>query len=215
MHEPTPGSPTDDELMAACIAGDRRAWAQFVERFSRFVWFMVRATGLKYGVRFGEEACADLHNDLFVALLEDDRRRLRHYEGRNGCSVRSWVRIITVRRTIDALRKRRPELSIEADQEAEGPNRLTPIEPGPDALEHLLQRESSDRRDDVTALFSRLPEADRQLLDLLYVQKLSVPEAAETLGIRHGALYTRKNRLIHKLRDLAVEAGLIDAKAED
>lgn len=209
MHEPSAGAPTDEELMTACIAGDRRAWAQFVERFSRYVWFIVRVTGQKYGVRFSEDACADLHNDLFVALLEDDRRRLRHYTGRNGCSVRSWIRIITVRRTIDALRRRRPELSIEADAEADGPNRLTPVAPGPDALEHLLQREDEDRRGDVAALFARLPATDRQLIDLLYVQKVSVPEAAEVLGIRHGALYTRKNRIIHKLRALAMEAGLL------
>ncbi|MCB9526507.1 MAG: sigma-70 family RNA polymerase sigma factor [Myxococcales bacterium] len=206
---------TDLELLQACVEGNRRAWAVFVERFTRYVWYLVNATGRRYGLELAEDALADLHNDVFVALLEDDRRRLRQYQGKNGASVRSWIRVITIRRTIDTLRKRRGgHLSLDVEED-EGPRAPTLVDTAPDALSALLDRETDARRDGLWALVEQLPEADQTLLRLLYDQRLPVPAACAALNIKRGALYTRKTRLIKRLRALAAEAGLIEASDGD
>lgn len=206
---------SDLDLLQGCIDGDRRAWAAFVERFTRYVWYLINATGKRYGLSLSEDEIADLHNDLFLALLEDDRRRLRHYGGHNGASVRSWVRVITIRRTIDALRKRRGgHLSLDVPADDDGAPRAPVLtDDGPSALDALLNHEADARRSQLWALVEQLSTADQTLLHLLYDQRLPVDDACALLRIKRGALYTRKNRVIHRLRALAQEAGLTDDAA--
>ncbi|MCB9536121.1 MAG: sigma-70 family RNA polymerase sigma factor [Myxococcales bacterium] len=199
--------PTDLELLQGCIAGERRAWDRFVERFTRYVYYLIQLTGRRYGAAFGDDAVADLHNDVFLSLIEDDRRRLRAFEGRNGCSVRSWIRVITIRKTLDALRRRRPHLSLDATVE-EGGAAPQLADEGPDPLEVLVAREDAARRAQFDALVEQLKPADRLLLSLLYEQKLPVEEAAAALRISRGALYTRKTRIIKRLRAIAEDEGL-------
>jgi len=199
---------SDYDLLQGCIAGRRQAWNGFVERFTRYVYYLIRLTARKHATEFGPEETADLHNDLFVALMEDDCRRLRAYRGENGCSVRSWVRIITIRRCLDALRKRRRFVSLDARDDDDGPRGPTLVEGGPDPLEAMLIQADAERREQLETLTAGLSERDRLLLELIYVRKMSADAIAATLRIKKGALYTRKTRLIKRLHSLAVEAGL-------
>jgi len=207
---------SDLELLHACIDGDRRAWAVFVERFTRYVYYLVPLAARRYSVQLSEAEVADLHNDVFLALLEDDRRRLRAFRGRNGCSVRSWIRIIAIRRTLDALRKRRPEISFDAMLQDPDRPAVQLADPGPDPLEIMLRDADDQRRERLRELAARLRPADRLLLELIYSRELSVEAIAASLRVSRGAVYTRKNRLIGRLRALAEEAGLVEpARSRD
>ncbi len=200
----------DRALLDACIAGDRTAWTTFVRRFTRYVYFLIQLTARRYDVALDEAELADLHNELFMALLEDDRRRLRAYTGRNGCTVRSWVRIITVRRTLDALRRRRGHLSLDETRDDDGPGMAAPADPSPDPLERLLARDDEARGERLERLASSLSPSDRLLLELIYVKKLPAETIAATFRTTRGAVYTRKTRLIQRLRVLAEQGGLLD-----
>ena len=196
----------DLTLLQRCIQGERRAWVEFVERFSRYVYFLIQRTDAKYGAGLTEADVADAHNDVFIAFLEDDKRRLRAFEGRNGCSVRSWVRLIAIRKTLDLLRRRKVHLSLDAQDDDQPRMEIT--DPGADPLEILLQARQSARHAQLGDLIDQLSEPDRLLLELLYTQKLSVDAASAVLRVNRGALYTRKTRVIQRLRRLAEEAGL-------
>ena len=196
-------------LLQRCIEGDRRAWGLFVERFSRYVYYLIQVTAKRHSVRIDEEESSDLHNDLFLALLEDDRRRLKAYRGSNGCSVRSWIRVITIRRTIDALRKRRKTLSLDASS-ADGRSAPAVVDPTPDALDQMVDYENKKKREKLGELAAELSPSDRLLLEMLFVQKLSPDVIAATLNIKKGALYTRKTRLVQRLQKHAQKAGLLE-----
>ncbi len=198
---------TDNQILAECLLGKREGWNALVQRFSRYVYFLIQATAKRHGARIDEQEAADLHNDFFLALLEDDYRRLRAYKGNNGCSIRSWLRVICIRRTIDSLRKRRKTVSLNR-RDDESPIEL--IDPSGDPLEQLLAQGRTQRRSQLSRLTEQLAPADRLLLELLYVQKLGATEIASTLRIQKGAVYTRKTRLIKRLRELAKESDLAD-----
>ncbi len=199
----------ENEVLARCLRGEQAAWGTFVETYSRYVYFLIQVTARKHGAIIDEEECADLHNDLFLALLEDDSRRLRAFRGQNGCSIRSWIRVITIRRTIDALRKRRKMVSLSADGD-DSADRELPND-APDPLEQMVEREGQARHGRLSELTEKLPDGDRLLLHLLYVEKLDASAVAATLRINKGAVYTRKTRLIKRLRHLADEAGLLSS----
>ncbi len=190
---------SDLELLRACIQGKRTAWDELVQRFSPYVYYLIRLTWRRCGVQPSFEDLADAHNDLFLALLEDDRRRLCAYRGDRGCSVRSWIRVITIRRTLDSLRKRRIHFPLEAK------NLPEQISEEPDPLSALLMHANEQRRAQLGQLSAKLREEDQALLEMLYTQGLSAKAVAAALKISRGALYTRKNRLLQKLRVLAQE----------
>ena len=48
-----------------------------------------------------------------------------------------------------------------------------------------------------------------QLIEMIYVYEMSVPEITKALNIRRGALYMRKNRALVRLRDSAKAEGLM------
>ncbi len=199
----------DQELLNLCIDGDRRAWETFVLRFSKYVYYLIQVTGRKHGATITEEQAADLHNDLFLALLEDERRRLRAFRGQNGCSVRSWIRVITIRRCIDSLRRRRKVVSI--DEGGTDGSAVQLIEPGESPFEHLVQANARERQSRLSELTASLAPSDRLLLEMIYLQKMGADAISAALKIKKGAVYTRKTRLIKRLRGLAEAAGLIDA----
>ena len=194
--------------MDACIAHERGAWPEFVERFSRYVYYLIRRTAVRYRAGIDDERIADLHNDVFVALLDDDCRRLRQFEGRNGCSVRSWVRVIAIRMTLNDIERRRIHISL--DDRIADSSGFEVVEDGPDPLDHVMARDEATRRARLAELAASLSPRDRLLLEMLLVQKLPAEAAAAALRISRGALYTRKTRLVQRLRRLAREAGLVD-----
>ncbi|MGC6416007.1 MAG: RNA polymerase sigma factor [Bradymonadia bacterium] len=197
----------DDQLLADCLAGTRKGWQRLVERYSRYVYFLINATAKRHGASITEDEAEDLHNDFFVALLEDDYRRLRAFGGKNGCSLRSWLRVICIRRTIDSLRRRRKTVSLTTDDD--GPT-LQLEAPNADPLQALLTHGREQRRARLGELAQSLPADDRILLDMIYVQKLGATEISAALRIKKGAVYTRKTRLVQRLREAAKHAGLTE-----
>ena len=55
---------------------------------------------------FNREDLEDLHNTVFLQLFEKKCKKLRQYEGRNGCGLAWWIRIVTVRIVLNQLRKK-------------------------------------------------------------------------------------------------------------
>lgn len=188
----------DASLIAGCLANERRAWNTFVNTFTRYVYFMIETTRARYGAQLGEEDKADLHANIFMAFIEDDFRRLREFEGRNQCTLRSWIRMIAIRKTIDRLRKKAPkQISMEQLQEHKG---FEPANTEDDALAQLLQVEDASRTPELSLLIAELSDKDQLLLRLFLVDKLKANEVARALNASVGAIYTRKTRLIERLR---------------
>ena len=200
MVTPMTSTEEDIAIIKGCLANDRRSWNAFVSQYTRYVYFMIEATRARYGASLNDEDKADLHANIFLGFIENNFRRLREFEGRNQCSLRSWIRLITVRKTIDQLRKKHPrQISMEILQEKSG---FEPQAAEDDPLSQLITAQDNEHRPDLESLVAELSETDRLLLKFFLVDKLSAPNVAQALNISVGAVYTRKNRLIERLRAL-------------
>ena len=146
-------------------------------------------------------------------MMEDDCRRLRQFEGKNGCTVRSWVRIIAIQRTLDHLRRRKVHMSLDSVPSGADPDapRPEPAADGADPLETLLRGANEARRGQFTALAEDLRTDDRLLLELDFTREMDALAIAAALNLSRGAIYTRKNRLLQRLRKLARDAELIES----
>ena len=188
------------ELLRACIRGDIAARRRLVEEYSGIVSYGVTVIFQQFGRPSRKEEIEDLCQDVFLALFDQDARKLRQYQGRNGCSLASWIRVVANRLTIDRLRREGRTVSLDDPNNVES-SRVREAEPdakpGPEPLVAEAQRAAKVRE-----MIGQLPPKDQLFVQLFYFQGLPIEEVAQTIGITTNAAYVRKMRLHEKLRRL-------------
>ena len=80
----------EKELIALCIRGNKDAWRDFVCRYSSLVYYMIQKVLYSSHCDAAREDVDDLHNEIFLSIISNDGKKLRQYEGKNGCYVSSW-----------------------------------------------------------------------------------------------------------------------------
>ncbi|HZR85006.1 MAG TPA: sigma-70 family RNA polymerase sigma factor [Candidatus Binatia bacterium] len=188
------------ELLRACIRGDVSARRQLVQEYSGIVSYGVTVIFQQFGRPSRREEIEDLCQDVFLALFDQDARKLRQYQGRNGCSLASWIRVVANRLTIDRLRREGRTVSLDDPNNLESSrvrNAEPDAKPGPEP-----QVEEAQRAARVREMIAQLPPKDQLFVQLFYFQGLPIEEVAQTIGITTNAAYVRKMRLHEKLRRL-------------
>jgi RNA polymerase sigma-70 factor, ECF subfamily len=184
----------DKTLLKRCISGDKRSWDRFVERFTGLIYHSVSTTARAGGDDHDPEVLKDLTNTVFLVLHENNYKKLRQFQG--NCSLASWIRLISVRVTIDYLRKNRTHISLDGDSEAE--KKLSQNMADEDALAPDLLEEEEQRRI-FKEILDELTPRERMFVELYFRRELSPREVAEIMSTTLGAVYTMKNRIREKL----------------
>lgn len=193
--------PTDRDIIDGCINGDRALRDLFVRRFSNLVYGAIQGVFKVRQRPMVREDLDDLHNSVFMVLFDRDCRKLSQYEGRNGCSLASWVRMIAVRHVLDDFRKQGHAYMVNEDiEDLEFLDGVVPAEPGPetriDAKERLVIIEQ--------ALEEMLPR-DRLLIRLHCFDELPLEQVARMMDVSANTVYSVKSRAIQRLKDRICE----------
>lgn len=195
-------NPADFSLIQKCIAKDAKAWDEFVGRYSCLIYDAIIRTLGRYGSPNRPEVIADLHNDIFLLIVENECGVLRQFEGRNGCQLGHYLRTVAIRRTVDYLRKIRPEVSLDAD---DSENFLDFVvserHEGPEGGFAFLVRQ--ERLDFLKQFMDELKGDEKRLCELLFQEGLSPQLIAQELEITVDYFYVRKKRLMNKLKVMA------------
>ncbi|MBU1171935.1 MAG: sigma-70 family RNA polymerase sigma factor [Proteobacteria bacterium] len=189
---------TDKEIIEGCITGDSAIRELFVRRFSNLVYVTIQGVFKVRQKSMVRDDLDDLHNSVFVSLFEKNCRKLSQYEGRNGCSLASWVRMISVRKVLDHFRKHNHGVILSDD--VESLDFLSDvIENGPSPLEHL---ESHERRKLLETAMEKLLPRDSLVIRLHYFDELPLDQVARMMNVSPNTLYSLKSRAIHRLINL-------------
>ncbi len=186
----------DQELLAGCFRGERRAQEAFVLRFSNLVYMAVQQTFRTREASVGREDVEDLHNSVFVRLLERRCRRLRQYTGKNGCSLTSWVRMISVRTVIDHLRRRGDALS-RTSRLATLDNLETLADGGTESWRLVDRAEKMRLIEQALAL---LRPREQIFVRLHFLKGVSLKEVAGILSVSENNAYSIKHRTLKRLK---------------
>jgi RNA polymerase sigma factor (sigma-70 family) len=168
---------TDSELVARCRAGDEEAWAELVDRFSRYVYAIsVQA------FRLSDADAEDVFQEVFA-------RAYQHLDGlRDDAAVRPWLAQLTRRLCIDRLRASARERPT-ADEELE----LAGSEETLTLLEEALT---------VHEALAEIPEHCREILDRFFARDQSYKTIGEDLDLPSGTIASRISRCLARLREL-------------
>jgi RNA polymerase sigma-70 factor (ECF subfamily) len=166
---------SDEELMAAYVNGDQRAFAELFERYAPMLVRLMRRQ-----IRVEDDAL-ELVQQTFLQL---HRARLDFEEGRK---LRPWLMTIAfnLKREYFRRRKRRPEAPLE-------------FEPPASTRTHPVERRADIER--VRTALDSLPEGQREVIAMHWFEELSFPEVAQILGLTVSAVKVRAHRGYQALR---------------
>jgi len=186
----------DRDLVNGCVSGDKKALEWFVRRFSDPVYRTVQYTLKTKNASYTRPDLEDLHNNVFLRLFEDRCKKLRQYKGKNGCSLHSWLRIVTVRIVIDHLRK-------EASSPLGWWKADLPFEtfaPRAKDSEPWIHMDRAKLKSLVQAGMKELMPRDRLFLKLHFMGDLSIREVADIMNLSEASAHSLKHRAIKRLR---------------
>lgn len=202
-------------LSATDHAAEERAWAAFLEEFSGLLLRVARALG------GDEDAVMDRYAFVLDALRRDGYRRLRGYVADGRAHFATWLAIVARRLCLDEYRQRcgrpqGPDASV-AVQWVERRNlaRLVVVEledanvaaPGDEAPDAAVER--AELLAALAKALDALSVEDRLMLRFIFVDGLSVPQAARALGAASAfQLYRRRDRVLHRLRTALMAMGV-------
>jgi RNA polymerase sigma-70 factor (ECF subfamily) len=176
---------SDEALVALAARSEQSALAELYDRYGR------TAYGLALRILRDQTLAEDAVQEAFLAVW---RTASRFVPERGRAST--WILTLVHRRAVDAVRReqRRRTDSLERAEEpaVEGVEE--------DASLHF-------QRERVQAALSRLPDAQREALELAYYGGFSQSELAERLGQPLGTIKSRMFGGLSRMRELLGEPG--------
>ena len=161
------GGAADPVLISALRSGDETAMAELYDRYSPIVYSVALRV-------LGDTAAAeDILQEVFIQLW----RNPGLFDSSRG-NLGAWLAVIARNRSIDALRKRKPESDI-ADV-------LVSVEP--DLADEAERARAMEK---VRGALSKMPPSQRTALEMAYFEGLTHTEIASKTGEPLGTIKTR------------------------
>lgn len=187
----------DQKNLKQCVSGDDSAREEFVRHFSDPVYKWIQFTLKAQHIPFTCQDLEDLHNTVFVKLFEKRCKKLRQYKGKNGCSVFSWIRLITIRMVIDYIRLQHRDVIARSETNYTLEN-IPDLSDGQVGLLHLMEK--AEQAHLLKKAMQALGSRDRLFLKLHCINDLSISKVAEILKISENNAYSLKHRAIQRLK---------------
>jgi RNA polymerase sigma-70 factor (ECF subfamily) len=179
---------SDEQLMAAYVAGDRAAFQALFERYAGILFAMARR-------RLNSDD--DARDVVQQTLLQVHRARNDY---RAGAPFRPWLFTIALNLVREQFRKRKRRKEQALDT-AGGPPEAS-VEP-----EAELGDEQRVRAARVRAALASLPEQQREVIELHWFEESPYEEIARILGASVAAVRVRAHRGYERLRQILPDLG--------
>lgn len=192
---------SDQRLLAAYCHGDRAAFDALYRRYAG----RVHATALRMTGNW--EDAEDTLQEVFIALAK------KASSIRRGSALKSWIYRTAVNCATDCLRRRKPQVSLDASE---------PLAVRVIAVESLRRdeaaRESSRSNrmlQDIERLIPRLPNRQAAVVVLRAFQGLRHSEIALALGCSRSSSKSHYSLAMGKLRRWIAEAAELESRANE
>lgn len=196
----------DLEFVRRFVAGDRQAREDFLVNYSRLIYSYIHHILVARGFSLGHGHAEEIFQGIFCSLIDDDCRKLRSFKAKNGCSLATWLRQVTINFTLSFLRKLKPMVAL--DEEISGGSSLADIlfDDSPSTRDLAGQAE---RLDKLQECISGLDNEDKYFIELHIHQDLGFEELKDYLKVSRGAFDMRKSRILTRLKECFKSKGFM------
>jgi RNA polymerase sigma-70 factor, ECF subfamily len=167
---------SDAALVARCRTGNQDAWAELVNRFSRYIYAIATQ-----GFGLGPDDAEDVFQEVFARTYQH-LHRLRDDE-----AIRPWIAQLTRRLSIDRIRA------------------ASRVQPTDEEIEPQGADDTLDRLDEALSVRESLAELSddcQEILDRFFARDESYQTIGESLEIPAGTIASRISRCLAKLREV-------------
>lgn len=196
----------DLKFVQSCLKGDKQSWSEFISRYSRLIYNYIYSVVSVKGCSILAEQVEDIFQEIFHSLIKDNYKKLSTFKGKNGCSLASWLRQVTINFTVDYLRKLKSVQSLDAQDEDGFSLADTLKDSSAGAVDFLNDQ---DKRKTLQECISLLESEEQYFLELFLNQGLNLEEIKDYLKINRGAVDMRKGRIFVKLQDCFKKKGFL------
>src|ERR1700692_846482 len=179
-HTP-PSAEEDAMLLPRVQRGDEQAMASLYDRYGRLV-YSVALRVLRDGA-----AAEDVLQEIFLQLWRNPGAFRATGFRETGGSLGGWLTVVARNRSIDALRRRRPQEPVEEVALA------TPCNLAEESERNLMMERAR-------GLVGLLPQTQRKTLEMAFFDGLTHAEIAEMTGEPLGTVKTRIRSALLALR---------------
>jgi len=176
----------DDEMMRRLIGGDENAFASFYRRFAPGLFSII------YQILQDQKESEDVLQEAFVQMW---KKASTYDAGRSA--LFTWAVMISRNKAIDRLRSRQRRSRVVEAAAAE--LAAVPPESAERADAALGQNEERDR---VRTALTKLPDSQREAIDLAFFSGMTQVEISNKLGAPLGTVKARIRRGLIALRDV-------------
>jgi RNA polymerase sigma factor (sigma-70 family) len=175
-----PSGVSDEQVLEAVGNGDGDALGILYDRYGRLAY------ALAFRILRDRALAEDAVQEAFLAVW----RSADGYK-RERAKPSTWIMTVVHRRAVDLVRR-------------EERRRGEPLEAAPEPASDAADEEAAlrDRRATVQAALDRLPDEQRQALELAYYGGLTQSDLAERLGVPLGTVKSRMFAGLGRLREL-------------
>jgi RNA polymerase sigma factor (sigma-70 family) len=194
----------ETHLLELCMRGDQAAWREFFLRYGKRMYNAIFSTLASRGYPYDRrDAAGEIFQGIIASLIDKDYRKLRQFRFQMGTPFSSWLRAVSVHASIDYLRKCRYAVSLSDVDEEELAPAMPHVRSCP--FDELMRREI---RAALAECAGALSLEDRLFLTLYIRHDFSLEDIRILLGLKRGALYMRKLRIIKRLQELLLQRGI-------
>ncbi len=180
--------PRDRELLRRCLGHEQGAWNDFVDRYLGLIYHVVQYTAYLRSMPLRPEDIEDLSAEVLTALVANDYAALRQFRG--NCSLSSYLTVIARRVAVQELVKRSAR-DVTAGRQDDGKSAEPATPPTEGNLETL---------EEVSRLLRKLPDKERDVVRLYYLEARSYEEISKQLDIPMNSVGPILTRAREKLR---------------
>lgn len=180
----------DRELIKRCLHHEPGAWNDFVDRFLGLVYHVVQHTADMRSQALRPEDKEDVAAQVLMKIVDNDYAALRNFKGKS--SLASYLTVIARRTCIHELASRIPAKEKEAPVGANA---------------HIAEEKPNSRPragietiEEVGKLLKRLPDRERAVVRLHYLEGRSYEEISKQLNIPVNSIGAILSRARKKLR---------------
>jgi len=184
-------------LIHQCCLGDQKAAEAFIRQFSVLICHTIRQIFSHRGISYTEQDLEDLHNSVFLRLFSDECKRLRLFKGDNGCSLASWLKVVTVNHTLNSLRKQGPDGYLHQINRVsfnDIPEILS------DSISPQALMESREQYHLIKEAVATFGPRERLFFQLHYLKHIPLNQLSEIMHESLENMYSIKHRFISRLK---------------
>ncbi|HUY31246.1 MAG TPA: sigma-70 family RNA polymerase sigma factor [Pirellulales bacterium] len=191
-------SETDRKLLDRCLSRKGGAWEEFVDRFLGLVVHVTNHSAQCRSIRLTPEDREDLCAEVFLAIINDDFRVLRHFRAQS--SLATYLTVIARRVVVRELLHRQKS----AARLVPSPGNHSGVEHAAAGSDSQIEQRVSDR-DQVERLLGELEGNEAEVVRMYHLEGKSYQEISSQVGMPENSVGPTLSRARQKMRRAGAE----------